>query len=175
MPATEETSYKTAQRRTRSLFITWGLMGLWHGANWTFVLWGLYHATCIWLQRSINSRAPVVSRFGAYVGWMVTLPAMMAAWIPFRARSLRDAFALWGDMLDPRQFLNLGLEASSYFLAAFLLIAMGLVYVVRQGVYPRMRSAPVALVLGETAVLSVITAGVIVFLEVKDQFIYFQF
>ena len=36
--------------RTRALFLTWGIMGLWHGANWTFVIWGLYHATLVYFR-----------------------------------------------------------------------------------------------------------------------------
>ena len=36
------------------LFITWAIMGLWHGANWTFLIWGLYHASIIALYRLIN-------------------------------------------------------------------------------------------------------------------------
>ena len=36
----------------KPLFITWGLMGLWHGANWTFVIWGIYHAILIFIYRT---------------------------------------------------------------------------------------------------------------------------
>jgi alginate O-acetyltransferase complex protein AlgI len=35
----------------RNLFVVWGLTGLWHGASWNFVLWGLYHGTHIALER----------------------------------------------------------------------------------------------------------------------------
>lgn len=39
------------KRKNKALFASWAIMGLWHGANWTFVLWGLFHATVIGAYR----------------------------------------------------------------------------------------------------------------------------
>ncbi len=55
-------------RQLRNIFIVWMLTGLWHGAAWTFVLWGLYFAVFLmleklWLQRYLN-RAPGALRHG---------------------------------------------------------------------------------------------------------------
>ena len=41
------------RNKIKSLFITWSIMGLWHGANWTFLIWGLYHAIIIFSYRLI--------------------------------------------------------------------------------------------------------------------------
>src|SRR5262249_28940036 len=41
---------------TAALFITWFLMGLWHGASWAFALWGIWHALFIWLYRIVAPR-----------------------------------------------------------------------------------------------------------------------
>ncbi|MFQ5418588.1 MAG: MBOAT family O-acyltransferase, partial [Myxococcota bacterium] len=71
------------RRRVRSLFLTWAIMGLWHGANWTFVLWGVYHAVLVYLHRVIGPRLPVLPmRAAAVGGWLVTLPLAMLGWIP---------------------------------------------------------------------------------------------
>ena len=40
-----------AWSRFRALWLTWALMGLWHGANWAFVVWGLWHAALVQGQR----------------------------------------------------------------------------------------------------------------------------
>ena len=77
-------------------------MGLWHGANWTFVLWGLYHAVCVFGYRILADRVPSPRGWvGAVVGWAITLPVMMLGWIPFRAGSVREALVLMGKALDP--------------------------------------------------------------------------
>jgi len=158
--------------RTRGLFVSWTLMGLWHGANWTFAVWGAWHAACIWVQRRLGSfgmKAPAV------VGWAVTLPLMMAAWIPFRSANLGEAFTLWGRMIDPRQFTAMTLEANSYIVAGFTLAAMTAAWACRNLVAspPRSFSAPRQVF--ETGYYAVLIGCVFVFLEVRDQFIYFQF
>jgi alginate O-acetyltransferase complex protein AlgI len=76
----------------RNLFITMFLGGLWHGANWTFVAWGLFHGTLLATyhtgRRSIWSRLavpPIVCRM--FVFLLVTL-----AWVFFRAPDIHSAF-----------------------------------------------------------------------------------
>ena len=56
----------------KPLFITWSLMGLWHGANWTFIIWGMYHATLIYIYRSLNFLGKNFnSKLKIIVGWFL--------------------------------------------------------------------------------------------------------
>ena len=41
-------------KKNKSLFITWCLMGIWHGANWTFLIWGIFHASIFIMLQTIN-------------------------------------------------------------------------------------------------------------------------
>ena len=73
------------------------LGGLWHGAAWTFVLWGLYHGLLLIAYRSAQ-QAPVVRRWllGATpvaqaLGWAVMFHFTCFGWLIFRARSLASA------------------------------------------------------------------------------------
>jgi D-alanyl-lipoteichoic acid acyltransferase DltB (MBOAT superfamily) len=174
MPA-ERGARDSEGRRTRALFVTWTLMGLWHGGAWTFAVWGLYHALLIWAQRLAVSLTPGLKRWPAALGWVFTFPAVMAGWIPFRAPSVRDAFLLWFRMVDPRQFLNLSLSADSYALAAFLTPATMLVYLVRQAAPRLVGSSPFAAGAAQTVLIAILFAGDVLCLEVRSQFIYFQF
>ncbi len=77
-------------RPTVALFLTWFTMGLWHGASWTFALWGVWHATFIYLYRQINRYLP--SNNGPLLdilGWGTTLSIAMLGWI-FSAREVSD-------------------------------------------------------------------------------------
>jgi len=173
---TEKAETVSEARRTRALFLTWATMGLWHGANWTFVLWGLYHAVMIFLQRLLS---PFVRLPGNVVGWAIgvaiTLPLMMAAWIPFRARSLHDAFALWAKMLNPRAYHGFSLAPNSYMLAAAITLAFFVTWAIREKLVPRFSVGGIGLLTARTAYMTVVVAMVFVMLEVKDQFIYFKF
>jgi hypothetical protein len=99
----------------------------------------------------------------------------MAGWIPFRAPSVRDAFLLCFRMVDPRQFLNLSLSADSYALAAFLTPATMLVYLVRQAAPRLVGSSPFAAGAAQTVLIAILFAGDVLCLDVRSQFIYFQF
>lgn len=70
-----------------NLFLTMLLGGLWHGANWTFVLWGAYHGTLLALERRNGKRGfgwrlPRVFQIG------VTFVLVMFGWVLFRSPSM---------------------------------------------------------------------------------------
>ena len=164
------------KNKNRALFMTWGIMGLWHGANWTFVLWGLYHATLIACHRIINRRVSrLPERVRRYGGWAIMLPLAMISWIPFRAASVGDAMRLMWKLLQPAQYFSLGLRENNYLVAAAMLAGVLVTYGTQKHVLPRIRrNAALALVL-ETALFTVLIAAVFVFLRPIQQFIYFQF
>lgn len=72
----------------RNLMITMLLGGLWHGAAWTFVLWGGLHG--VWLTgERILGRARLHARSSAWTP--ITLGLVALTWIPFRAASFADS------------------------------------------------------------------------------------
>lgn len=92
----------------RNVYIVWGVSGLWHGANWTFVFWGLYHATllAIYNMLGINTKYKNYVAFGKYFPnikefFQMTLTFTLAVigWIIFRAESLTQAYHYIARML----------------------------------------------------------------------------
>lgn len=83
-------------RRHLNLGIVMLLGGLWHGANWTFVAWGGLHGIYLSINHGIRSlNLPVLtSRGGRIVCWVVTMTAVLVAWVFFRAQSFSSAFAM---------------------------------------------------------------------------------
>ncbi len=83
----------TNKKDYKPLFIAWGLMGLWHGANWTFIVWGIYHAVLIYFYRLLKSLGSNFNlKTKIFIGWFITLPLIMLSWIPFRSQSLKIVF-----------------------------------------------------------------------------------
>src|SRR5579884_851756 len=80
-----------------NLMATMLLGGLWHGANWTFVIWGGIHGFWLALERFLSRGEAPEQRFGA--AWRVpTLIVVGLAWIFFRARSLPEAIYQLGGL-----------------------------------------------------------------------------
>lgn len=70
-----------------NLFLTMLLGGLWHGANWTFVLWGAYHGTLLALER-MNGKRGFAWRLPRGGQIALTFVLVMVGWILFRAPTL---------------------------------------------------------------------------------------
>lgn len=169
-----EATSKTS--KTRGLFLTWAIMGLWHGANWTFVFWGLYHATVIFFERKLSplrDRFPLLSR--PLVGWAITLPLAMLSWIPFRANNLADTFVMLGKIVNPRNYLFYTMRENIYIIAALVLLIILLTYFINHYVTKTVEKIPVLSFAISTAKFVVILILVFTFLRPISQFIYFQF
>lgn len=98
---------KGAVRRYLNLALTMLLGGLWHGASWSFVLWGGLHGLYLMLNhgfRALCGEARCVrwSRHAAYrlAAWALTLVAVVAAWVFFRAETLGGAARILRAMVD---------------------------------------------------------------------------
>lgn len=81
------------QRTFANLIIVMFLGGLWHGASWNFVIWGLLHGVYLAIHRAIQKSFPRLSnnlffksRLGVVFSILVTQYFVFLAWIPFRAR-----------------------------------------------------------------------------------------
>jgi alginate O-acetyltransferase complex protein AlgI len=83
-------------RRSVSLMITMVLAGVWHGAGWTFVVWGAFHGvflllTMLWQ----NLRGPVrPKRIGRFLGWIFTITVFTISGVFFRATDMAGAWHL---------------------------------------------------------------------------------
>jgi alginate O-acetyltransferase complex protein AlgI len=84
----------------RNLLIVFLVTGLWHGAAWTFVLWGLYHGAFLVIER-IAFQDPAKSLRSRALRYAYCLPVIIFGWVLFRAPTLRRTFHLWKSMLSP--------------------------------------------------------------------------
>ena len=79
------------------LIITMALGGIWHGAGWTFLIWGLLHGVGLATYRFWQSQrrgAPPPGRAGKFAGGVLTFHFVLLGWIFFRAASLTAALSI---------------------------------------------------------------------------------
>lgn len=111
---------KGKTRRYINLFITMLLGGLWHGAGWTFVIWGALHG----LYLCINHFWSYTKlRIPTLFSWLITFVAVVFAWVIFRAETFDSALTIWQAMLSP----NANIELSLNLIASSAMIAVGLI------------------------------------------------
>jgi alginate O-acetyltransferase complex protein AlgI len=74
-----------------NLFITFLISGFWHGANWTFVVWGALNGVYLIIEDILNRALPKSIRFAAVVRTLVVFVLICISWIFFRAASIDQA------------------------------------------------------------------------------------
>lgn len=83
-----------------NIMVTFLVSGIWHGANWTFVVWGALHGFFQVVEKAIGEQKCKYGVTGRVVKTVVTFAVVSFAWIFFRMPSLDDAFAVIGRMFD---------------------------------------------------------------------------
>ena len=96
-------SRKGLGRQLLAAFVVFALSGLWHGAAWSFVVWGLFHGT-LFAGELLARRAgldPARTKIGRGASIALTFAAVSLGWIFFRADSLGHAARLLGRLFSP--------------------------------------------------------------------------
>jgi D-alanyl-lipoteichoic acid acyltransferase DltB (MBOAT superfamily) len=84
----------------RNILITMGLGGLWHGASWNFIIWGLMHGSALVLERALGLTGAPRSRIVAALMWLVTFHFVCFTWVFFRASSFDTSLVYLGTLFS---------------------------------------------------------------------------
>ena len=91
-----------------NLMATFVLGGLWHGANWMFIIWGALHGGALVLHRFWSGRGWSMPK---PLAWLVTFLFINVTWVFFRAKDMDDARRILGGMVDFASIQQLPLVA----------------------------------------------------------------
>lgn len=159
-------------RTARNLMLTMVLGGIWHGANWTFVIWGAIHGAALVVERFVLGwRDAPRSAGAAALRWLVTFHVVVIAFVLFRAPDLATVGAMASALLS-----GVAAEATTPRLLALLALGLGLHFLPgdlrerSEAVMARLHPLALGLLAG-LALLAVLYAGP----EGVAPFIYFQF
>ncbi|MDJ0690389.1 MAG: MBOAT family protein [Xenococcaceae cyanobacterium MO_188.B32] len=83
-------------RQYTNLLVTMLLGGLWHGAGWTYIIWGGMHGLFLIINHSWRKLGITLPKI---LGWLITFNAVIFSWVLFRASSLSDAMSMLQTML----------------------------------------------------------------------------
>lgn len=151
-------------KKMRNLLISMLIIGLWHGAGWTFVFWGGLHGTLLTINhawRKLNVNFPNI------LNWGMTFLCVVICWVFFRAENFNDAINVLNSMADWQTFSRTGLKR-----LAVLSVMVGALTVVPNPLVLIKKFKPNNVWLVVTAALFLWT---IFHLNNYSEFLYFRF
>jgi len=118
---------KSTVRTYVNLLIVFFLTGFWHGASWSFVVWGLFHGLFMVIERLGFEKT--LERVGKPIANIYTLLVVMFAWVLFRADTLSYALDFWKALFrfhsDEKQLSDFMLQMNNELYAAFIIALLG--------------------------------------------------
>jgi D-alanyl-lipoteichoic acid acyltransferase DltB (MBOAT superfamily) len=165
-----------ARRTERNLFLTMVIGGLWHGAAWTFVVWGAIHGAALVVERRVTTRRAANGTqdqpWTPVVRWAITFHVVCLAWVFFRAETFSQAWSMLAGLLTRWGTGELVKPMLVFVVVAMLAAQFVPERLVEQGQVAFSRAAPIAqgvlLALGLLVIDALGPTGV-------APFIYFQF
>lgn len=159
-------------RTAVNLLVTMLLGGLWHGASWLFVIWGLIHGGLLALEHGVKRWVPsTIRRHFLISGWLITFLMVTLAWMPFRAASFEQFGQMLSSLLEPASRLLLtATDIAQVLWVVAILVAVHLWQSSRWAM--RYEHMPVSL---KASGIAVMWWAIMVADTGHREFIYFQF
>jgi alginate O-acetyltransferase complex protein AlgI len=156
-------------RASFNILITMVLGGLWHGANWTFVLWGLVHGLAVVLAHAARR-----VRLPHWFGVALTFNFVTATWIVFRAPDLQTAWRVVSGLIPESSISPSDLAGHHVFALSLILLCLVLH---RFDDHARIRW--LAKKIGPTSIFSIVAVAALWLIATSfgqsREFIYFEF
>ena len=112
---------KGKTRTLINIMIIFLVSGLWHGANWTFIVWGALHGIANILMRVYGK---YYNKMHSIIKWVLNFAFINLSWIFFRADTLKDAFLMINQLFTGGLFFSLTFSYICYILASFFIILL---------------------------------------------------
>ena len=159
---------KGMARTILNMFIVWPITGLWHGAAWNFIIWGLYYFVILLIERLFLKKL-FLDR-SVFFSRLYTLLIVMLGWVLFAAPSLEDALIFVSRMFT----LNPGTDFIEYFNTYWYIFALAVFFASPAPAhwYRKHRKSVISLIF--LLAVFLISVGLLVD-SVYNPFLYFRF
>jgi alginate O-acetyltransferase complex protein AlgI len=106
-----------------NLMIVWGLTGLWHGASWNFVAWGLYYGIILILEKYVYGK--YLENAPSWTRHLYTMFIVMIGWVFFFSSTLSDAVSYIGIMLGSGPYPLFNTKAAYLLKTNIIMLVIG--------------------------------------------------
>lgn len=169
---------KGTARTYLNLLIVFAATGLWHGASWNFLVWGLFYGVFLIIERLGLNR--ILAKVPKFIGWLYTMLVVLVGWVFFRAdtmsaalKYIREMFSFNGGLTHAMsQFTNL-----SFFIMLLALVISAPVYPFIKKKIEKTELGEKIFMVVEILLMVVLLITSVIFLSGSDYnpFIYFRF
>jgi alginate O-acetyltransferase complex protein AlgI len=170
-----------AGKTYRNLIIIFVATGFWHGANWTFLVWGLYHGALMLVERATGTGVVTVTGPLLVLRRALTFLLVVVGWVFFRAESLGQALTMLRHMFVPSGFGLSEALAASLTDQRSLVLVLALLVVLLPGsfvlgrILESGRSRPAVVTRFAVMVVAAPCAAIVAAAGTFSPFLYYQF
>lgn len=160
----------------RNFFVVWLLTGLWHGASWNFILWGLFYAVILLLEKQFFGK--ILARVPKFVAWIYTFTTVNIGWLLFRVNSLSDLKSVLYSFVHPAislpDLISNNFSAAPYFW--FMVIGLIFMFPIKNRIVQFFRKFWFGDILLDLVILTLFVIGIFALISNSyNPFIYFRF
>ena len=168
----------------RNVYLVWGISGLWHGANWTFVCWGLYHATLL----AIYNLLGINTKYNNIVAFKQILPTIketfqilftfflaVIGWIIFRAETMSQAVDYFAHMIRNLSFDFSEIHGEQFFFLGLTMLFFEWLQRDKQHALQFSSVKPFNSRITRWSIYYLIILAIVKYAGASQTFIYFQF
>jgi alginate O-acetyltransferase complex protein AlgI len=170
-----------AAKTYRNLCIVFVLTGFWHGAQWTFLVWGCYHGALLVIERRFGLDLDPSTPWKRYLRRALTMVLVVIGWVFFRSPDLGHALSMLGHMLIP-DFDGLGAGVEQAFTNQRLVLLLAALAVFALPAHPvtgplleSSRSRPATALRIGVMTVGLLYAAILIATGTFSPFLYYQF
>ena len=162
------------RRHIINLLIVWMLTGLWHGASWNFVVWGLYYGIFLILEKYFFAER--IEKLPSILQHLITIFIVSIAWVFFFSNNLTEAIHYLGDMfmLSKLPFANMHFLYLLKSNLVLMIIAIVLSHPKPYKMYTLISKSSTAFSIASLLIIFIISVSYLVF-STYNPFLYFRF
>ena len=162
------------RRHIINLLIVWMLTGLWHGASWNFVVWGLYYGIFLILEKYFFAER--IEKLPSILQHLITIFIVSIAWVFFFSDNLTEAIHYLGDMFmfSKLPFANMHFLYLLKSNLVLMIIAIVLSHPKPYKMYTLISKSSTAFSIASLLIIFIISVSYLVF-STYNPFLYFRF
>jgi alginate O-acetyltransferase complex protein AlgI len=149
--------------------------GMWHGANWTFLIWGLLHGIGVAASQLLRRHAPLWMRPPRWVLILVTFHVVALLWVLFRAPDISTAVTVLKGCLGGASFEGAATFIAAHLFEGVLILAFFLIHPWDDGRRVRIMAKTLPPAVVGAIILTGFVLAIAIGAESPAQFIYFEF